>query len=46
MTGREALRMFARLRGVPERQIDRIIVTLAEQLLVSPHLDNLVGNYR
>lgn len=45
MTGREALRMFARLRGVPERQIDRIIVTLAEQLLVSPHLDNLVGNY-
>ncbi|XP_042876783.1 phospholipid-transporting ATPase ABCA3-like isoform X3 [Penaeus japonicus] len=45
MTGREALRMFARLRGVPEREINRTIVTLAEQLLVSPHLDNLVGNY-
>lgn len=46
MTGREALRMFARLRGVPEKHIDEIIISLAEQLLVAQHLDNLIGNYR
>ncbi|KAK8753744.1 hypothetical protein OTU49_001413 [Cherax quadricarinatus] len=45
MTGRESLRMFARLRGVPECQIDEIITSLAEQLLVTHHLDNLFGNY-
>nr|XP_045614978.1 phospholipid-transporting ATPase ABCA3-like isoform X2 [Procambarus clarkii] len=45
MTGRESLRMFARLRGVPERQIEEMINSLAEQLLVTHHLDNLFGNY-
>lgn len=45
MTGRESLRMFARLRGVPERQIEEMITSLAEQLLVTHHLDNLFGNY-
>ncbi|KAG7167085.1 ATP-binding cassette sub-family A member 3-like 1 [Homarus americanus] len=45
MTGREALRMFARLRGVPERQINGMIAVLADQLLVTQHLDNLFGNY-
>lgn len=46
MTGRETLRMFARLRGVPESAIEEHITDLAEQLIVTPHLDNLVGNYR
>ena len=45
MTGRETMRMFARLRGVPEKLIDAHITSLAEQLIVTPHLDNLVGNY-
>ncbi|XP_071520079.1 phospholipid-transporting ATPase ABCA3 [Panulirus ornatus] len=45
MTGRETLRMFARLRGVPERHIDEMIISLAKQLLVAQHLDNLIGNY-
>ncbi|KAK4312219.1 hypothetical protein Pmani_016341 [Petrolisthes manimaculis] len=45
MTGREVLRMFARLRGVPERMIDSMIRSLAEELLVTQHLDNLFGNY-
>ncbi|KAF2368204.1 ABC transporter-like [Trinorchestia longiramus] len=45
MTGRETLRMFARLRGVPESCIDEQITDLAQQLIVTPHLDNLVGNY-
>ncbi|CAL4148549.1 unnamed protein product, partial [Meganyctiphanes norvegica] len=45
MTGREALRMFARLRGVPENQITDMITSIAEQLLVTQHLDNLFGNY-
>ncbi|XP_068200893.1 phospholipid-transporting ATPase ABCA3-like isoform X1 [Palaemon carinicauda] len=45
MTGRETLRMFARLRGVPEKQIDEVISSLAEQLLVTQHLENLCGNY-
>lgn len=46
LTGRETLRMFARLRGVPEARIDEHITDLAAQLIVTPHLDNLVGNYR
>ena len=46
MTGRETLRMYARLRGVPERQINECISSLASQLLVTPHLDKHVGNYR
>ncbi|XP_063839916.1 phospholipid-transporting ATPase ABCA3-like isoform X2 [Scylla paramamosain] len=45
LTGRETLRMFARLRGVPERLIDSTIKSLAEELLITQHLDNLFKNY-
>ncbi|KAB7497430.1 ATP-binding cassette sub-family A member 3, partial [Armadillidium nasatum] len=45
MTGRETLRMFARLRGVPESRIDESIKTIADQLLVTTHLDKQVGKY-
>ena len=46
MTGRETLRMYARLRGVPERFINESINNLANQLLVTQHLDKHVGSYR
>lgn len=46
LTGRETLRMFARLRGVPERLIDPTIKSLAEELLITQHLDNLFKNLR
>ncbi|XP_076053842.1 phospholipid-transporting ATPase ABCA3-like isoform X2 [Oratosquilla oratoria] len=45
MTGKESLRMFARLRGVPEGQIDEIISDLADQLLLTPHLNTLIKNH-
>ena len=46
MTGRETLRMFARLRGVPEDLIASISQELAQHLLLEPHMDKLVGAYR
>ncbi|KAG0722164.1 ATP-binding cassette sub-family A member 3 [Chionoecetes opilio] len=45
LTGRETLRMFARLRGVPERFIDSTIKSLGEDLLITQHLENLFKNY-
>ncbi|XP_076054127.1 phospholipid-transporting ATPase ABCA3-like [Oratosquilla oratoria] len=45
MTGRECLRMFARVRGVHEDRIDDLIERLADQLLVTPHLDKITKNY-
>ena len=38
--------MFARLRGVPEHLIDSTIKSLAEELLITQHLENLFKNYR
>ena len=45
LTGRETLRMFARLRGVPENKINECIESIAQQLLVTQHLDKQVGKY-
>lgn len=44
LTGRETLCMFARLRGVPEGLIDSTIKSLAEELLITEHLENLFKN--
>ena len=45
MTGRETLRMYARLRGIPERKIDAMIRDVAEDLLLEDHIERLVGGY-
>ncbi len=46
MTGRETLRMFARLRGIPEEEIDDMADSLAESLIFTQHIDKQVKNYR
>ena len=45
MTGRETLRMYARLRGIPEKRIDSMIDEVAKDLLLEDHVDRLVGGY-
>ncbi|XP_067140472.1 phospholipid-transporting ATPase ABCA3-like isoform X3 [Centruroides vittatus] len=42
LTGRETLTLFARLRGVPEREIPKQIFILSEMLLFTKHIDKLV----
>jgi len=46
MTGAETLRMFARLRGVPEAEIPSCIANLGEILQFSQHMDKPCGTYR
>ncbi|CAL8074946.1 unnamed protein product [Orchesella dallaii] len=45
MTGRETIRMFARLRGIREKDIGVLINELSERLLFTPHIDKHVDNY-
>ncbi len=46
MTGRETLRMFARLRGIQEKEIDDLADALAESLIFTQHIDKQVQTYR
>lgn len=45
MTGRETLKMFARLRGIPEEDIAELSDDLAASLIFTKHLDKQVKNY-
>ncbi|GLH10672.1 Protein white [Gryllus bimaculatus] len=45
MTGRETLRMFCLLRGIPAGQIYKISQDLADELLFTKHLDKKVKEY-
>ena len=45
LTGRETLRMYCRLRGITESQIDAQINELSQLLYFDMHLDKLVGKY-
>ncbi|XP_049296749.1 phospholipid-transporting ATPase ABCA3-like [Anopheles funestus] len=45
LTGRETLRIFARLRGIPEQSIDSIADRLAVELHFAAHLDKRVQAY-
>ena len=45
MTGRETLRMYARLRGIQEKRIDGMIKDVTKDLLLEDHIDRLVGGY-
>ncbi|KAG1683906.1 ATP-binding cassette sub-family A member 3 [Nymphon striatum] len=44
-TGSETLTLFARLRGLPERSIGRVIQKLSEDLIFEKHLHKLTKNY-
>ena len=46
LTGRETLHMYARLRGVHEQQIRKMVQQLIDTLLLEPHTDKLVSSYR
>lgn len=46
MTGRETLRMFARLRGVPEHCIDAVIEDLTDKLLLRDHIEKMIKELR
>ncbi|XP_077983375.1 phospholipid-transporting ATPase ABCA3-like [Glandiceps talaboti] len=45
MTGRELLVMFARLRGIPSKQIDEVVMTTIQHLNLGQWADKLCGNY-
>ena len=46
MTGRELLTMFARLRGVPEKQIKEVVEIEITRLDLKKYADKKCGNYR
>ena len=46
LTGRELLTMFARLRGVPEKEISRVVQTEIERLDLTKHASKRCGTYR
>ena len=46
MTGRELLTMFARLRGIPEHHIPRVVASTIKRLDIEKHADKLCGKYR
>ncbi|MBN3275901.1 ABCA3 protein, partial [Polyodon spathula] len=45
MTGRETLRMYARLRGIPEQYVEGCVENVLRALLLEPHADRLVRCY-
>jgi len=45
LTGRETIRLFARLRGVREGSIDKLVDSLGANLLFSEHLEKRCGSY-
>lgn len=46
MTGRETLRMYARLRGVQENQIDGVVSDVMDVMMLKKYADREVGTYR
>ena len=46
LTGREMLRMYATLRGVPTEEIDPLIEDLMQSVLLTEHADKLTKTYR
>ena len=46
MTSYELLRMYARLRGIPEDKIQGVVETEITRLDLTKHADRLCGTYR
>ena len=45
LTGRETLRLIALLRGIPEREIKKISLKLAQDLNFLKHIDKMIKDY-
>jgi len=45
LTGREMLRMFARLRGIPSYMIEEVVKSVVDQLNLANWADKLCGTY-
>jgi ATP-binding cassette subfamily A (ABC1) protein 3 len=45
MTGRETLRMFGRLRGIPNDKIDEVVNSLLDRLTLTPHAEKTAESY-
>ena len=45
LTGRETLRIFALLKGIPRRDISIVIAQLAEEFAFTKHLDKRIKAY-
>ena len=46
LTGREMLRMYAQLRGVPSDMINAVVASAVNNLSLSEWADKMCGNYR
>ena len=46
LTGRELLTMFARLRGIPEKEVKAVVEQEIKRLDLKKHANKLCGNYR
>lgn len=46
LTGRETIRLFSRLRGIPEDKIDKLVDLLGKDLLFTQHMEKPCGTYR
>ena len=46
LTGRELLTMFARLRGIPEKEIKDAVNAEIDRLDLGKHADKVCGRYR
>lgn len=46
LTGRETIRLFARLRGIQEENIDHLVDVLGAKLLFTEHIEKPCGTYR
>ena len=46
MTGRELLTMFARLRGIPERNIKAVVTSTMQKMDLSKYANKLCRSYR
>lgn len=46
MTGREMLRMFARLRGIPGGLLEEVVTASVDQLNLGKWADKMCGDYR
>lgn len=46
MTGREMLRMFGRLRGIPGHKLEEMVDDAIKQLNLGKWADKMCGDYR
>lgn len=46
LTGRETLKIYCLVRGIPNKMIDSVILKLASDLNVMKHIDKKIKEYR